>query len=101
MAMMNVMGDSEAAEYYALGDGALPRSLTTLAMAKLPRMMKVLLSRKRSSMTEMITKASPIATRPSTKPSAMARCQAKKLSNLTMAKLPKMKTSMKVMAMSL
>ena len=39
MAMMNVMGDSDAAEYYALGDGALPRSLTTLAMAKLPRMM--------------------------------------------------------------
>ena len=33
------LGRSDAAEYYALGDGALPRSLTTLAMAKLPRMM--------------------------------------------------------------
>ena len=34
--------DSDAAEYNALGDGALPRSLTTLAMAKLPRMMVLL-----------------------------------------------------------
>ena len=36
--MMNVMGDSEAAEYYALGDGALPRRMSNLAMAKLPKM---------------------------------------------------------------
>ena len=36
------LGRSDAAEYYALGDGALPRSLTTLAMAKLPWMMVLL-----------------------------------------------------------
>ena len=34
--------DRASAEYIALGDGALPRSVTTLAMAKLPRMMLLL-----------------------------------------------------------